>query len=300
MTAQMRIDQAGLPAGNPGFARTDGLDTGALVTLTSLAAATSSRFELLWVPPGDTTAVGSLTGISATTWTFSPTAGVYGSYRILLVTDEGLPSEDRQVRTLGIRTPFASLLVPAANESADPTATLSSASAATISRAEQNEPFGPFVAGSSWGWWRSFDELVGVVEALVAAGPSPTPTSLVVSVPIENGVTLAPGDGVAAGPTAGRCALSDAIADAATSFLGVCLVGGTGDAGGTVSAQLVVGGLVSSVAGLTPNAPVYLSTAVAGGITSTVPAGVGNRSLRVGWAFDASSFVLHVGEGMVL
>ena len=36
MPAQMRIDQAGLPLGAAGFARTDGLDTGALVTLTNV------------------------------------------------------------------------------------------------------------------------------------------------------------------------------------------------------------------------------------------------------------------------
>ena len=37
MPAQILIDQAGLPAGTPGESRSDGLSTGAQVTLTSNA-----------------------------------------------------------------------------------------------------------------------------------------------------------------------------------------------------------------------------------------------------------------------
>jgi len=168
----MRIDQAGLPLGSPGFARTDGLDTGALVTLTSLGSGTTHTFRLLWVPPGDVTAVASLAPTSATVWTFSPTAGQAGTYRIELVVDEGLPTEARQIRIFGVRTPVQSLLIPAANEAANPTATLLSAGSATIADSENNEAFPPFTSGSSWGWWRSISELVAAVEAGGGGGGS--------------------------------------------------------------------------------------------------------------------------------
>lgn len=165
MSANMLIDQAGLPPGTPGQARTDGLLTGALVTLTSVSGGLTCRFQLLWVPPGDVTAVGSLTQTGPTTWTFSPTPGVWGSYRIELIVDEGLPTEERQVRIFGVRSPVAGLLVPAANERADAGASLINAGAAVIARSEQNEPFGPFITGSAWGWWRALSELATAVEA---------------------------------------------------------------------------------------------------------------------------------------
>lgn len=172
MPAIMRIDQAGLPAGSAGFARTDGLDTGALVTLTSVGGGSTHTFLLHWVPPGDTTAVPSLVQTGPTTWTFSPIAGSgsWGSYRIELVTDEGLSTESRQIRCFTIRTGTQLLIIPAANEVADPTVTLENVSAAFVDRSEQNEDFGPFVTGSAWGWWRAFSDLALAVEAL-AGGP---------------------------------------------------------------------------------------------------------------------------------
>jgi|GEM_PF-2331904 len=170
MPASMRIDQAGLPVGTPGQARTDGLDTGALVTLTSVGGGTTHRFRLLWVPPEDTTAVSTLTQTGPATWTFSPTPGARGTYRIELVVDEGTPSESRQRRIFGIRLPLSGLLVPAANEGADARATLLNAGPATIDRSENNEPFGPFASGSSWGWWKSWRDLYLYVESLVVGG----------------------------------------------------------------------------------------------------------------------------------
>jgi hypothetical protein len=164
MPAQMLIDQAGLPAGTPGLARTDGLDTGAGVTITSVGGGLTHTVRLLWVPPGDTSAVASLSG-AGVLWTFQPTAAVYGSYRIELVVDEGLSTEDRQIRIFGIRTPVQGLLIPAANESADASTTLVNVGAAQIARSEQNEPFAPFLAGSAWGWWRALSELALAVEA---------------------------------------------------------------------------------------------------------------------------------------
>ena len=149
MPAIMVLDQVGLSSGQPGFARTDGLANGAKVTVTSSGGGSTSLVQLLWVPPNDTTAIASLVQTSPTVWEFLPTAGVYGSYRIELVTDQGLPTESRQIHIFGIRTPNAQLLIPAANEIADNEATRLNASAATIAASEQNEPFGPFAPMSS-------------------------------------------------------------------------------------------------------------------------------------------------------
>lgn len=103
MPAQLRIDQAGLPAGTPGKSRTDGLDTGAVVTLTNTGLGTTTTFRLLWVPPGDTTAATSLAATGdPKVWTFTPTEEVYGSYRVELVENEGLVTEKRERRVLDL------------------------------------------------------------------------------------------------------------------------------------------------------------------------------------------------------
>jgi hypothetical protein len=165
MPAQMRIDQAGLPLGAAGFARTDGLDTGALVTLTNVGGGLSTRFRLLWVPPEDLTAIPSLVAAGPTSWTFSPQAGCWGTYRIELIVDEGLPTESRQIRIFGVRLPSTGLLIPAANESADPNASRLNAGANVIARSENNEAFAPFGTGSAFGWWKALRDAITQIEA---------------------------------------------------------------------------------------------------------------------------------------
>lgn len=148
----MRLDQLGLPAGVAGFARTDGLDTGARVTLTSVGGGSTHRFQLLWVPPDDLTAIPTLAPASPTSYEFDPQAGTWGTYRVELIVDEGLPTEDRQIRIFGVRLPNG-ILIPAANETASPAASRVNAGADQIAQSENNEPFAPFLAGSPWGWW---------------------------------------------------------------------------------------------------------------------------------------------------
>ena len=172
MSASMLIDQAGLPPGVAGQARTDGLLTGALVTLTSVAGGVTSRFRLLWVPPADTTAVPTLAEFSPGVWTFTPLAGAWGSYRIELIVDEGLPTEQRQIRIFGIRSPNAGLLVPAANERADANASLANMGPAVIAKSEDNEPVSPFITGNPFGWSRPLQELYEYVETLSGGGGS--------------------------------------------------------------------------------------------------------------------------------
>lgn len=291
MPASMRIDQAGLPVGTPGIARTDGLDTGALVTLTSVGGGTTHTFHLLWVPPEDTTAVGSLMQTGPTVWTFSPTALVWGSYRIELVVDEGLSTESRQVRIFGIRLPTSGQLVPAANEAADPAATLLNAGSETIGRSENNEPFTPFVAGSSWGWWRALRDLYTYVESLVLGAAPPYTASGAGSWTVPAPVAVGDVVQVTGSNTA------DA-ADSGTSFTGLGVVGVVIAKPTAVTATILFNGEASVFAGLTPGAAYYLGAA---GAVSLVPtlAPSGSIMQRIGYAKNATTLVVDLGEPVI-
>lgn len=164
MTARVKIDQAGLGAGVAGKARTDGLDTGALVTLEDVSGTGASSFHLLWTPVEDIDAEASLAATGdPDVWTFTPTAGVYGSYLIEL-RDDGVPVERR---IFGIRTPANQLLIPAYGERADRHASLEHDGADEIDACNQNADDFPLSAlnGRRWaGWWRSLYELYRIVE----------------------------------------------------------------------------------------------------------------------------------------
>ncbi len=164
MTARIKISQAGLPAGVAGSSRSDGLATGALVTLEDVLGTGSSTFHLLWGPVEDTTAEASLavTG-DPDIWTFSPMAAAYGSYEIEL-RDDGIPVERR---IFGIRTPANQLLIPALNERSSRHAGWHNDGADQIDLSEQNANDFPLAVLNSFryaGWWRSLYELYRVVE----------------------------------------------------------------------------------------------------------------------------------------
>lgn len=167
----MRIDQVGLPAVLAGRARTDGLSNGAQVTVTNTTGGSTTTVRLLWVPPEDLTARATLLQSGPTTWTFSPQAGTNGSYRIEMIADLGLPTESRQIRIFGVRN-AGGLLVPAANELANPNATLENNGSALIADSENNEPFGVFTAGSAWGWWKAVSDIITNAGTIPAWGGS--------------------------------------------------------------------------------------------------------------------------------
>lgn len=168
MAATIKIDQVGRPAGVAGQSRSDGLATGAVVTLTSTVPGTTNTWELLWTPDADTTAVPTLV-LSGVTSTFTPTAGVYGTYRIKLTVDATLVTESISIRTLSILTPIRSLRIPALNERANPDATLATGSI-YVAESETNEPVagGHFVGGSYGGWYAALVDLITKFEALVS------------------------------------------------------------------------------------------------------------------------------------
>lgn len=133
---------------------------------------------------------------------------------------------------------------------------------------------------------------------------TPAPGAVVRSYPIESGVALARGDSVVPSSTSGRVTKGDArqaTMNVQRGVLGVCLVGGTGDAGGTVSAQVVVWGAITySSWSLTVGAPAFMSTSAAGTVTSTVPSGLGNARVWMGPAMSATELVVQPGEPVLL
>jgi hypothetical protein len=166
---QIKIDQAGLPPGTPGRSRTDGLDTGALVTLENVDPQGITTFRLLWGPPDDINVAPSLAPVSADVWTFSPSAACYGTYIIELLED-GLPVERR---IFGIRTPSKRLLIPAFNEQASKLASWLNDGPDQVALSQNNATdYGvdALDALAYAGWWRSQHELYLAVETGIGGG----------------------------------------------------------------------------------------------------------------------------------
>lgn len=162
--ATLRIDQVGLPAGIDDKSRSDGLNNGATVTLTSVGPGITHTFTLLWVPTDDNTAVSSFSQVGNTA-TFSPDpTSKGGTYRIRLqVTDVNGTTET--IRLFAIRN-SAGLRIPALNEQADETASLDNNGPAQIAASEMNEDAasGPFAGGNYGGWYSAQEELYKYVE----------------------------------------------------------------------------------------------------------------------------------------
>jgi hypothetical protein len=178
MASQLRIDQEGLTDGVAGTSRTDGLATGALITLINTGSGSTTAFRLLWTPPGDTTAAASLVpSEDPKIWTFEPTPAKYGTYLIELIEDEGLVTELIERRAFVVRTPGLGLVIPALNERGDPKASLVISGNEQIEAADNNAvdysdaDLGalPYAA-----WWRSIHELILTVDTSGAGEAGPT------------------------------------------------------------------------------------------------------------------------------
>ena len=171
------IEQTGLPAGVVGNSRTDGLDGGELVTLDgSGQSATTWEYELLWVPPGDSTAEASLGPVGPDSiWTFAPTPGAYGSYRIREVLDRGLSTESSTIRIFGVRTPQSGLLIPPLNTVADKNASLLLSGPAQVDASEDNavDYGGDLDAFNYAGWWRALHQLFMAADSSGGGGGTP-------------------------------------------------------------------------------------------------------------------------------
>lgn len=160
--AAIRIDQVGLSPGEDDRSRSDGLSTGAAVTLTSLFPGTTNTFTFLWTPDEDNDAVTSLVN-HGTYSTFTPTPGVTGTYRIKLEVKTG-GIKAVVIRTFSIRTAVLGLRKPALGERADDSASLINRNKQS---SETNEASpGRFEDGSYAGWYPAYLELVDAAETL--------------------------------------------------------------------------------------------------------------------------------------
>lgn len=170
-----RIDQAGLPTGTAGLSRTDGLLTGAVVTLTNVSGGTTD-FELPWVPPGDTTAMASLapTGPGSAVWTFAPTPNRPGTYLIDCIRNKGTPSEVRERRVFRVRTANRDLIIPALNEYADPAASLYNNGPSVVASSNDNatDYAAPLTNFAYAGWYRALHEVILAVDGIAGGGVS--------------------------------------------------------------------------------------------------------------------------------
>lgn len=166
VAGQIKIDQVGLAEGVAGVSRTDGLATGAEVTLTNVGGSAETTFRLLWGPPDDTDAESSLAATEDTdVWTFTPTAGTYGTYLIEML--EGGVSV--QTRILGVRTPNKGLLIPALNQRASASASWNDDGSEQIAASHDNSDDYSDAALNNCryaGWWRAFHELYKAVDAI--------------------------------------------------------------------------------------------------------------------------------------
>jgi hypothetical protein len=171
MTAQLKIDQVGLSPGVAGRARTDGKADGSLVTLTNTGAGATTRFQLLWTPPGDVDAVDSLgaTEEDPKVWTFSPTAGERGTYEVELIENEGLTSEKRERRAFVVRTPWLGLVIPALNERGDKSASLAApGTAEAVDNNSVDDPNADLAALPFAGWWRAHHSMITALDNMFA------------------------------------------------------------------------------------------------------------------------------------
>ena len=283
MSAIMRIDQTGLPAGINGRSRTDGLLTTATVTLTSTGAGSTHIFQFQWVPETDTTAAGTLAPISATEYTFTPTVGAYGTYRIELIVDQGLGTESRQIRTFVRRSPINSLVVPSPNEAADPTASLIKNTTFEINANQSNEAYGAWTTGSSWGWYRYWKELVDRLEGSAGFGAY-TGTSV-------SGVAVY--DGVALDSSNMIQRAIDTDATQLYRVTGFCVAKPT-----TTTATIVYSGIVQ-LASATAGSIYWVGTSARATIT-TMSVTVGRMRQRVGIGVGTNQLLIKLGEPVIV
>ena len=120
MSALFTIDQAAKPPGALGVSRTD-LDPGS-ITLVCPGVHSTYKWEIAYEPAGIAASIASPTNPTTTA-----TLTERGSYRIRMIVDLALPTEDISTRLAGIPLSNSNLPIPALNEttednSIDPTA----------------------------------------------------------------------------------------------------------------------------------------------------------------------------------
>jgi hypothetical protein len=151
VAATIKFDQSGLPAGTNNRSRSD-IVAGTAVTITNVSPGSSNACALLAKPTDDDTA--AISG-SSPTWSITPKTGTFGTYRIRLIVDG-----ESVIHTFTVKSPKRSLVIGAHNERANPNANLTDSDPGTwVNDSETNE------GGHFKGWWKEYESLAKAIEA---------------------------------------------------------------------------------------------------------------------------------------
>lgn len=177
MAAQLQFLVEGKTDSPAGQSRHD-LEAGKLVTIKNVSPGASNTLEVLWMAHGDTAAV-SMDGSGAPAqWTFRPTAGAVGTYRVKLTVD-GVST----IREAAILTPNRQLRIPALGERASLEASWATRALPEVVAASENNatyPGDPRIPGANYAGhypdleklFLVVDGLAGTVDALPSGGAS--------------------------------------------------------------------------------------------------------------------------------
>lgn len=157
MTATLKFDQVGKPDVGENRSRED-ITPGQAVQITNVNPGAVNVLELLWKPPEDDTA--AIAGADPN-YTIVPKPGTDGTYLFRLNVDG-----DTLELSFTTVTALFGLPIPAANEKADPTASLVKNTETEIRRSSRNKPFGPFSSGSAFAWWPVIERWFRKLESL--------------------------------------------------------------------------------------------------------------------------------------
>lgn len=139
------------------------------------------------------------------------------------------------------------------------------------------------------------------LDPIPAGGGGGDGAALFIERAIVDGATISVGDLVSLSPTfggtaAGRVRALDArFATLAPWYIGVCTVGGTGDAGGTVMATIQIAGVYTDAGAAFTPGPLFASVTGTGRPVNTIPSGPGNYWIEAGLAVSATEWIVLPG-----
>ena len=122
---------------------------------------------------------------------------------------------------------------------------------------------------------------------------------LLVELPIQNTITIAAGSCVAASTVSGRVTNATSVVGGNFRFVGICITGGTGDAGGTVICRFSVAGLVTdSGAAFTAGDALFIPETAGRPVplATISPLAEGDLAKQLGYAITSTSYIL--GHGL--
>jgi len=146
-----------------------------------------------------------------------------------------------------------------------------------------------------------FEGITSIIGALNALA-SVVATGATQELPIENGVTITAGDCLAQSSTSGRITQWNGNANTNSKFIGIALTGGTGDAGGTVRAEIAMPGslVTDSGASFTAAAALFGPDGTGRPVAlGSAPSDAGDAFKRLGWAFTSTQFFLDPGPTII-